>query len=288
MSAWKYAIAAATAPDGSIFVIGGAGTNGVTTTVEVLSPHGNKWSVGPSLPSPRYRLAAATGGDGRVYAIGGSDAGYLGIFASVFALTPGASQWVEVAPMPTPRQLPAATTGIDGLIYVAGGSNVLNSTVNILNALEIYNPATGRWTTGAPMPTPRYDPAMATAPDGRIYVIGGFGDAIYNISNVVEVYSPVTRAWTTAAPIPEPRRGLADAVTGSDGLIYLIGGCEVVIKPSGWDCANTRRVDVYSPDTNTWQSVEPTLEDHREGAAVISGKRIYAIGGHTTAVESAK
>jgi hypothetical protein len=54
------------------------------------------------------------------------------------------------------------------------------------------------------------------------------------------------------------------------------------------DCADSTRVDVYSPEKNSWQTVEPTLALHREGAATASGKRIYVIGGHTAAVESAK
>ena len=107
---------------------------------------------------------------------------------------------------------------------------------------------------------------------------------------MVEVYSPATDSWTTAAPIPAPRHGLGNAVTGPDGRIYLIGGCELVFDSSGHpaDCADSNRVDAYSPETNTWQTVQSTLAVHRESAATVSGKRIYVIGGHTVAVESAK
>jgi N-acetylneuraminic acid mutarotase len=288
VSTWRYEVAAATAPDGEIYVIGGASVNGVTTTVDVFSTHGNKWNSGPPLPHPRYRLAAATGGDGRIYAIGGSDAQYLGIFASVVALTPGASQWVPVAPMPTARQLPAAATGIDGRIYVVGGANIVSLTViNVVNVVEIYTPSANQWVAGAPMPTARYDAAVAAADDGRIFAIGGFSGSA--ILDVVEVYSPATNSWTTAAPVPRPLRGLAKAVTGPDGRIYLIGGCEVGIRPgSPTDCGDSKRVDVYTPWTNSWETGEPTIAVHREGAVAVSGKRIYALSGHTTAVESAK
>src|ERR1700712_1205768 len=83
----RYALAAATARNGSIYVIGGANTAGTSRTVEVYPPNTKRWLAGPSLPAPRYRLAAATGGDGRIYAIGGSDPGGAGPFlASVLAL----------------------------------------------------------------------------------------------------------------------------------------------------------------------------------------------------------
>jgi N-acetylneuraminic acid mutarotase len=284
---WRYALAAATAPDGDIYLIGGGDLYGLAATVDVFRPHGNKWVAGPPLPRNVYRLAAATGGDGRIYAIGGYFGGYLAFSNSVFALAPGAGRWVEVAPMPTARQSPAAATGLDGRIYVAGGSTVLNFAVNPLNALEIYNPWTGQWTFGAPMPTPRYDAGMATANDGRIFVIGGM--TVDAISSVVEVYTPSTNTWTAAAPVPPPQRAIADAVTGPDGRIYLIGGCEIGVRPEDpTDCGSTKRVDAYTPWTNTWERVEPTLETHREGAVAASGKRIYALCGLTTAAESAR
>ena len=111
----RYALAAATARNGSIFVIGGAGETGVSSTVEVYQPKAKRWLAGPSLPAPRYRLAAATGGDGRIYALGGSDPGGAGPFlASVLRLKPGQEHWQSAAPMPTARQLLAAATGRDG------------------------------------------------------------------------------------------------------------------------------------------------------------------------------
>ncbi len=126
LSSSRYALAAATAPDGSIFAIGGAVVGGdLSAVVEVYRPESNQWSAAPALPHTRYRLAAATGGDGRIYAIGGSDPGGEGAFlSSVVALTPGTEQWVAVAPMSVGRQLLAATTGADGRIYAVGGHNL--------------------------------------------------------------------------------------------------------------------------------------------------------------------
>jgi N-acetylneuraminic acid mutarotase len=185
MPSSRYALAAATAPNGSIFVIGGSSDTSILNTVDEYSPHKKRWESGPPLPSPRYRLAAATGGDGRIYAIGGSDPfpGGEGAFLnSVLFLTPGSKQWVPITPMPTARQLLGAATGIDGRIYVVGGSNVVNGISNVLNVLEIYDPATGPWVQGAPMPTPRYSVAVAAADDGCIYAIGGSGAAFSTLS----------------------------------------------------------------------------------------------------------
>ncbi|MBO4164714.1 Kelch repeat-containing protein [Micromonospora antibiotica] len=285
LSSSRFALAAATAPDGSIFAIGGADAASVTTVVEVYTPRTRRWRAGPSLPRPRYRHAAATGGDGRVYAIGGSSPGAEGAFlSSVLALTPGDDQWVPVASMPSGRQLLAATAGTDGRVYAVGGERH-----GSLSTLEVYEPTVDRWTTAASMPTPRNEMGVTGGPDGRIYAIGGCGDGVLNVLDVVEAYSPTTDTWATLAPLPS-RRCLVDATTGPDGRIYATGGCELVTDPSGRpvDCVDTTRVDAYSPDTGTWATVTGTTTAHREGAAVTSGRRIFAIGGHTAGVESAR
>ena len=270
ISSARYALSATTAPDGSIYVIGGADSS-VTGIVESFSPATGIWTPGPSLPSPQYRSAAATGGDGRIYAIGGFGGN------SVLALTPGDDHWVAVAPMPTARQLFAATAGADGRIYVFGGY----ANGNPLDVLEIYDPATDQWTTGTPMPTPRYALAVAAGPDGRIYAIGGSGGGPNNVLDIVEAYIPATNSWTWGGWLPR-RRTTHSAAAGSDGRIYVTGGC-VQVYPN---CPLTTRVDVYSPPAQTWFSARATLSSHWEGATASSGNRVYAIAGHTRTVES--
>jgi hypothetical protein len=38
--------------------------------------------------------------------------------------------------------------------------------------VDVYDPCTNAWTTVAPIPTLRYEPAAALGPDRRIYVMG--------------------------------------------------------------------------------------------------------------------
>src|SRR5262245_34630402 len=54
--------------------------------------------------------------------------------------------WSSLASLPTPRQHFAAVTGEDGKIYAIGGQGANGQA---LNKLEIYDPATDAWTTGA-------------------------------------------------------------------------------------------------------------------------------------------
>ena len=146
--------------------------------------------------------------------------------------------------------------------------------------LEIYDPATNQWTTGAPMPTRRSHMGVATGGDGRIYAIGGsnWNGGLRQKLNVVEAYSPITNSWTTVAPLPTRRDGVL-ATESNSGLIYAIGGRDFQ--------SFTKRVDVYSPQQNKWWRVPNTQADHILGAAATATRRVFAIGGEsTTAVES--
>jgi len=90
--------------------------------------------------------------------------------------------------------------------------------------VEVYDPATNRWSRKADMPTPRYALAVA-AVNGKIYAIGGQG-AHFTPLATVEIYDPVTDTWSTGTDMPTARSSLAAAAL--NGKIYAIGG---VVSP---------------------------------------------------------
>lgn len=135
--------------------------------------------------------------------------------------------------------------------------------------------APGSWTTVDPMPVARFDVAVVTGPDGRIYVFGGEYSGVTSIYlplNHVEAYDPNTGIWTAVAPMPTAR-GCAAAAVGRDGLIYVFGGFDRDINP-------LQTVEAYDPIANTWttKAAMPTARMCL-GAATGSDGRIYAIGG---------
>src|SRR5437899_12959302 len=95
----------------------------------------------------------------------------------------------------------AATTGREGRIYVIGG--FANGNEQLSNA-EAYDPETDTWSSLAPLPAPRAGKlAAVTAPDGRIYAIGGITGVTTGAT--VDVYDPCSDAWTAVASMPTPR-----------------------------------------------------------------------------------
>jgi N-acetylneuraminic acid mutarotase len=266
----RFGLAAATGADGRIYAIGGL-YGSVLNTVEAYTPGLNLWSTRASMPTAREALAAAAAFDGRIYVFGGE--GSLGTAVNTAeAYNPFSNTWSTVAPMPTARIGVTAATGRDGRIYAIGGLrfNINTNSQEILNTVEAYNPFSNTWSTVAPMPTPRSDPAAATGLDGRIYVFGGL-DESFNISNTVEAYSPFSNTWSTVAPMPTARWELA-AAAGPYGRINVLGG--------DGSSGTLNTVETYNAFTNHWSSAPPMPTDRYGLAAVATfDGGLYAIGG---------
>jgi hypothetical protein len=85
-------LAAATGPDGDIYVVGGLTTNVgpalLLSSAEAYSVRDDRWRALPPLRTPRAQLGAAFAGDGRLYAVGGSDDNFAAL-NRVEALGPG-------------------------------------------------------------------------------------------------------------------------------------------------------------------------------------------------------
>src|SRR6516162_9552388 len=103
-------------------------------------------------------------------------------------------------------------------------------------------------------------------PDGRIFVISGFGPYCTprRLTNAVRVYDPGRDAWAEASPIPTPRGSPAAAVGRDDS------------KPGN----GLSTVEAYDPATDTWAAMAP-MPTHRHALAATLGPdgRIYAVGG---------
>jgi N-acetylneuraminic acid mutarotase len=118
--------------------------------------------------------------------------------------------------MPGSRAFLAGAT--DGSkIYLVGGQVGGKAS----GRLDIFTPATGAWTQGASLPTPRAG-LTAGFVGGELHVAGGVSpDAMKTYANH-DSYKPGANTWTKDAPMPTARHSLASAVAG--GKWYVIGG----------------------------------------------------------------
>ena len=183
----------------------------------------------------------------------------------VDAGNPLAPTWSTIANYPV-GIMDNSNAIIEGKEYSVGG---FDSSFNLSNHGNVYDPGTNTWSAIADMPMAREKPGVA-AVNGLLYVTGGwdtFGTPIAQ----TDVYDPSTNTWSTVAPNPSPTA--APGVAVADGKIYLVGGC------ADGGCTPSAHVSRYDPASDSWDSASsyPTT-DSWEACGGISGK-VYCSGG---------
>lgn len=174
--------AAAAESGGRIYVIGGrTGKNDLTDAVEAFDPRANAWTAKSRAPAKRAALAAVAM-DNVIYVLGGESAGagvgFLSVKSGEEALAeydPAGDRWAFKAAAPVGRMGPAAVA-VGRKIYVFGGLVGTSLMRSPSRHYDVYDAATGRWQADQPMPRGRANHAAA-AVAGRIYLIGGSGEA---------------------------------------------------------------------------------------------------------------
>ncbi|AHK31534.1 serine/threonine protein kinase [Rhodococcus opacus PD630] len=253
---------ATTVADGTIWVFGGLDDNGVSARQEGYDPAIDTWKAGPDLPVPLNHAMAVTYNDEPVL-IGGWKAEGQNLTAvdsdRVMAMRDG--RWVDLPPLNAPRAAGAAAVVGDRIVVAGGQANG-----QLVATTEVFDGT--KWTTVAPVPTPREH--LAGVSDGTyFYAIGGRDLASDQNTAAVERFDPVAGTWATLPPIPTPRGGLGAAFI--DGRIVAVGGEEPTRVLS--------TVEAYDVVAGTWSQL-PALRTPRHGMAVGAvGDTVYAVGG---------
>ncbi len=159
----------------------------------------------------------------KIYVIGGHPYGSTQVTiddASVY--DPATDEWHSKQPMPGPLAW-FGTAIYQDKIYVIGGLAPNGTSRTRVNLNQIYDPATGTWSLGSPLPNAQKS-ISAGATIGvmaakRIYVVG---------DGLNQVYDPANDSWTVAEPIPDSANRLtnfddAEIAVVNDQL-YALGG----------------------------------------------------------------
>lgn len=182
-----------------------------------------------------------------------------------------ASSWDSVATVnaPTARH-EAAFVAVGDKAYLLGGRGI--------KPVDVYDPATKTWTSGAPSPVEihHFQPVVYK---NEIYLLGAMTGPWPDETALpdVYVYNPARDEWRTAGPIPaDRRRGGAGALL-HDGKIYLV--CGIV---NGHRSGHVPWLDTFDPTTGEWTVLPdaPRARDHFQ--AVYAAGKIYAPAGRRT------
>ena len=131
------------------------------------------------------------------------------------------ARWVVAASMPLASN---HTTTLEhgGKIYVFGGQKGYDGALVPSAKVQIYDPATNRWTLGANMPDARSHTAHSTFEyGGRAYVLGGEREHNAAKSSVFR-YDFAANRWDALNDLPDRRFSATADVVG--GKVLLVGG----------------------------------------------------------------
>lgn len=128
----------------------------------------------------------------------------------------------------------------------------------------------GRWMPRAPLPSPRSEMAWAAAYQGKMHLVGGYGDQRVD-RPYHHVYDASTDTWVTAAPLPRGANHVGVAVLG--GGLYAIGGfVEQNRRPHG-ECF------VLDISAGAWQTIAPLPAPCGAVACIALDGKLHGIGG---------
>jgi N-acetylneuraminic acid mutarotase len=128
----------------------------------------------------------------------------------------------------------------------------------------------GRWEARAALPLPRSEMAWATAAEGRMHIVGGYGEGQVNRA-YHHIYDPRADRWLGGAPLPRGANHVAVCAAGA--RVYALGGF----------VEQNRRSDThgyaYEIASDRWVEIAPLPRPRGAAAAVVLDGRIHLIGG---------
>lgn len=228
------------------------------------------WSSGTNMPDPLGEVAAGVVA-GRVIMVGEGSSKTYGMDLST-------GLWDDtLAQRPFVGHHHAAEV-VDGKFYLFG------SVGTAWGKVQIYDPLTDSWTTGADMPWGAGSCSSAVI-DGMVYVCGGIVGS--NTVGNAGVYDPVLDSWNPNGPLPPMPTPVNHAASATDGTyLWVFGG-----RGGGnWPQPGFDNVQRFDPATGIWlDSAQPLsplspmpLGRGGTGRAVWHGERFFVMGGETS------
>ncbi|CAN8004001.1 unnamed protein product [Ixodes hexagonus] len=229
----------------SVYVVGGL--NGRRTVAGRVSPLATclcyqlgqrQWATLPELHQARAFHGCANV-SGTLFAVGGKDKrGRL--LDSVECLEPNSSRWKVLGELLRPARMAMGVAVAGRLLCVAGGIAQLGERLCVLADVDCYDVAAKRWLRGPRLPWPVCFGSLVSAPGGSLIHVGGLSvsggvhksdlpqekAASFRSRSDVVLWEPTSSGtcWRPLCPLPEPRHGVAAAICGKDGTLYVLGG----------------------------------------------------------------
>jgi hypothetical protein len=279
--------------DGRVLVTGGeTAARTQLATTEMYDPEANTWTALDDMAIPRANHAMALLPSGKVLIMGGGKNAPIGqpssleVTATCELFDPSTLAFTSTGSMLDPRSHFQTVVLPTGKVMVMGGGASTHDHGATCSAIpdcgpladglassEIYDEATGLWSSTAAMETARYSFSATLLKSGLVLVVAGVNHGPHSF-NSVEIYDPTTGTWAAGTPLPGQDREHHSAALMGDGRVMVAGGKQADVTP-------LRRVDVYDPSTQQWSGA-PALPNVRTmpGLVELSSGNLLTAGGY--------
>ena len=304
---WTRSVALA---DGRVLRVGTKDYPDARRVAELWDPGTNAWSATEPLNAYRTDFALVALHDGRALVAGGLNEDGVS-YSSAYVFDPDAGAWSKVGLLSTARAAPSAAVLADGRVLLAGGfyrdrnsagvhpavvlagydqatpddephtfDEVPEPSGYALATAELFDPATGEWSTAATMRYARTDARAAVLSDGRVLLVGSEQHYVNRLDaraySNAETYDPATDRFTLAGELPDFDRVALQGLAGPNGfpipeappevqragrLVAVNGGGAVLIGYHSWwkHEADISRSFAYDPAIGRWSEIGQTF-----------------------------
>lgn len=188
LRAARHAMTATLLPSGKVLVAGGAtAASDALNSSEIYDPTTKVWTLGTKMIAARSDYAALMLGTGNVLFAGGENINGVSINKAEL-YSPASGKFTATGNMTVTRVEHTAVLLANGKVLVSGGNKQTLNAATPLASAELYNPASGTWTTTGSMSNARAGHTSTVLSNGNVVNAGG-SDAINELSTA-EMYTP--------------------------------------------------------------------------------------------------
>ncbi|RKI75408.1 kelch-like protein [Corallococcus sp. AB049A] len=261
---------------GKVLVIGG--TFGSTTTAEVYDPATGTWTATGSLSTLRTNFTATLLSSGQVLVTGGRGTG--GVYLTSCELyDPATGTWSTTGSLATGRMDHSAVLLGNGQVLVSGGLYMVFTSLYRLDSAELYDPATGTWSSAGYLATGRSEHVSLLLPSGDALIVGGIaGDGRVTSHYSVSAAESFSAGTLTSAGTMVGARYRHAAVVLPSGAVLAAGGLNKIGGSTTTQYLSS--ASLYDPATGTWSATASMLAVRNQFTlSVLPSGKVLAVGG---------